>query len=140
MVGDDAAIRHGHLARRAMQVARPRVIAEPGPPGQDVVERRGRQRAHRGKARQPLLEVGDDCLGARLLQHDLADPNGVRIARSPPGQISMTAAIPADERSTDSSGTRGRRHPPAFYHAAKKRGRPVTEPPPPSTTNYRRAY
>jgi len=76
-------LRGDHLGAR-LQVARARVVPEPGPRGEHVVERRDREVLHRRELRHPALPVRDHRLDARLLQHDLADPDRVRIARLAP--------------------------------------------------------
>ncbi len=73
--------------RAGVQVARARVVPEPGPRREHVVERRGRERGHRRKPRHPAFPVRDHGGHPRLLQHDLADPDRVRVARAPPRQI-----------------------------------------------------
>ncbi len=91
--------RHG--LRTRMQVARARVIAEPGPRREHVVERRPRECADRRKLRHPALPVRDHGRDARLLQHDLADPDRVRIARSPPREIASHGRVVRDDRAAD---------------------------------------
>lgn len=88
-------------ARPRPQVARARVVAESGPRGEHVVQRCGCERAHRRKLRHPLLPVRDDGLHARLLQHDLADPDRVRVARRAPGQIPPSPREVRDDRRCD---------------------------------------
>src|SRR6266478_5913386 len=56
---------------RAMQVAGPRVIAEPRPQMQHRIHRCIGERAHVGEAAHETLKVGNDGRDLRLLQHDL---------------------------------------------------------------------
>ncbi len=86
-----------------VQVARARVVAEPGPRGEHVVERRRGERVHRRKLRHPPLPVGNHGLDARLLQHDLADPDRVGIARTAPGQVAAVTLVVRDDSSRDAS-------------------------------------
>ncbi|CAN5415737.1 hypothetical protein BH11MYX1_BH11MYX1_23840 [soil metagenome] len=76
-----------------LQVARARVVAEPRPRGEHVVERSRRERAHGRKLRHPPLPVRDHGLDACLLQHDLADPDRVWIARPAPRQVSLDRRV-----------------------------------------------
>src|SRR5262249_58148497 len=85
-------VRHvavANLLRGAMKIARARVVAEPGPQPEHLVEWRSRQRAHRRKTRHPALPIRDHRLDARLLQHDLADPDGIGVARAAPGKVTL---------------------------------------------------
>ena len=91
----------GDRLRALLEVARARVVAEPGPRGEHVVERRGRERGHRRKLRHPALPVRDHRRDARLLQHDLADPDRVRIARAAPRQIALHLTVVRDDRARD---------------------------------------
>ncbi|ACY19029.1 hypothetical protein Hoch_6561 [Haliangium ochraceum DSM 14365] len=94
-----------HLLGAAVQIARPRVVAEPRPLRQDVVERRLGQRRDGGKARQPAFEIRDHGRHPGLLQHDLGDPDRVGIAAAAPRQVALGAA----EISDHAFGERGRR-------------------------------
>ena len=95
------------LARAAVQVARARVVAEAGPGGEDVVERRVGEGPHRREARHPALPVRDHRRDAGLLQHDLADPDRVGIARATPGQVASGAAVVGDDGGGDGGGVGG---------------------------------
>ena len=48
----------GHRAGAGMQIAGARVIAEPGPDLEHVIERRRGQRLHVGPARQEVRKIG----------------------------------------------------------------------------------
>ncbi len=75
--------RSRHRPRAGMQVAGARVVAEPGPEPQHVVERRRRQRADVRPAREEAREIGPDRLHGGLLQHDFGQPDPVGIVASP---------------------------------------------------------
>lgn len=92
-----AGVAGGDVARRRVQVARPRVVTEPGPQREDVVEGRLGQRIHRRKARHPAVPVGGHGLEPRLLRHHLADPDGVGVARLAPRQGSPVTAIESQD-------------------------------------------
>ena len=100
--GKDAA----HVARDGLgafvQVARARVVAEPSPRRQNVVERRRRQGVDGRPAAQERDVVRDDRLHGRLLQHDLAQPDAVGIGSHPgssaPRQIAPLRVVPAEQR------------------------------------------
>ena len=109
---------HEHL-RRALQVAGARVVAEPGPQVQHFVERRRRELAHVGKARDEALVVAGDRSDLRLLQHDLGDPDAVRRAVALPRQVLAPVAFvparaaPARTRAALTTSRRGRPSPAA---------------------------
>jgi hypothetical protein len=90
-----------HRSRAGVQVARARVVPEPGPRGEHVVERRPGERRHRRKPRHPALPVRDHRLDPRLLQHDLADPDRIRIPRPPPRQVALHARVVSDHSRRD---------------------------------------
>ena len=82
----------------AAQVPRPRVVAQARPEAQHVVEARLAQRAHVGEAGHEALVEGDDGLHLGLLEHDLAHPDGVGIARAAPGEIAGLPRVPGEQR------------------------------------------
>ena len=88
-------------ARAVPQVARSRVVAEPAPRREHVVERgTGKRRCGR-ELRHPPVPVRDDGRDPGLLQHDLADPDRVRIACSPPRQIAFCRRVVRDHGGRD---------------------------------------
>src|ERR1035437_1495872 len=101
----------GDALRGAAQVAGARVVAEAAPQGQHVVFGGGGQGCHGGEACEEAAIVRDDGLRAGLLQHDLADPDGVRIARVAPGKIAMAAGVPGEQEAADVVTGRGRFNP-----------------------------
>jgi len=93
-----------HRLRARVEVARARVVAEPGPRPEHVVERRRSERSHRRKLLHPAGPVRDHRLHAGLLQHHLADPDGVRVARGSPGEVATYASIVRDDGFGDGAG------------------------------------
>jgi hypothetical protein len=93
-----------HLARTRVKVACARVVAEPGPRSEHVVEWCLRERRHRREPRHPALPVRDHRLHACLLQHDLADPDRIWVARAPPRQVAAHDRVVRDGRARDGSG------------------------------------
>ncbi len=87
--------------RAGVEVARARVVAQARPRGEHVVERRGRERAERRERGHPAPPVRHDGLDPRLLQHDLADPDRVRITRAPPRQVATNALEMRDDGGRD---------------------------------------
>src|SRR6266481_5575415 len=84
---------------RAMQVAGPRVIAEPRPQMQHLIDRCIGERAHVGEAAHETLKVGNDGCDLRLLQHDLGHPHAIRRAVLLPGKVvAPVAGVPLKER------------------------------------------
>jgi hypothetical protein len=96
-----AAPRIRNLSCAVPQVARARVIPEACPHGEHVVERGRGERLDRRKPRHPAFPVRDHGLHAGLLQHDLADPDRIRIARTAPRQVTPGAAVMRDDRAGD---------------------------------------
>src|SRR6185312_6198447 len=79
-----------HLARhdlcRLVQVAGARVVAEPRPGGEHVVEGCRGECFHRRPAFQELAIIAGDRLNGGLLQHDLAQPHVIGIGAPAPGR------------------------------------------------------
>jgi hypothetical protein len=118
-----AAVAVDDVAGAAVQVAGAAVVAEPGPVGEDVVERRVGQALHRREAAHPALPVGDDGGHPRLLQHDLGDPDRVRVAAPSPRQVALHLQEVVDDRGRDlDDGAGGRR--PGHGGAPYRTGRP----------------
>ena len=110
VAGQAAAEPRDHLGGAAVQVAGARVVAEPGPRREDVVEGRRRQVGDRREPGHPPLPVRDDGRDPGLLQHDLADPDRVGIAGPPPRQVAARAPVVGDDPGGDVGGVgRGRR-------------------------------
>ncbi len=85
--------------RRAMQQMRAPVVAQPAPLLEHALDRRGGEARHVGKRRDETLVIGNDGRDLRLLQHDLGQPDAIRIARVLPGQIVAAGApLPGDQR------------------------------------------
>ncbi len=87
--------------RRLSQVASTAVITESLPQSQHVVFIGGGKVAHGGEAIQKPFVVRHDGHDRRLLEHDLADPDPIRIGRAPPRQIACVPFIPMDELPTE---------------------------------------
>ena len=115
--------------RAAVQVARAAVVAEAAPQREHVVERRGGERAHVGKAGQEARVVVEHRRHLRLLQHDLRQPDAVRVAAALPGQVvAAVLALPRDHLRGEapprrgapaSAGSAARRRPPDRLGAAR---------------------
>jgi hypothetical protein len=84
-----------------VEVARPRVVPQARPRGEHVVERGVRERRHRREPGHPTLPVRDHRRDPGLLQHDLADPDRIRVAGAPPRQIALDLREVADHRGRD---------------------------------------
>ena len=91
-----------HRDRAGMQIARARIIAEPGPHPQHVILRGAAERGDIRPARQKLLEIRPDRFDAGLLQHDFRQPDPVRISplarRRPPRQPAAMAVVPVEQQ------------------------------------------
>ena len=89
-----AAVAFDDGAGAGMQIAGARVIAEPRPGFQHLLERRRRERAHVAPAREKAGVIRRDGLDRRLLQHDLGKPDAVGIGAFRPAP--RATAAPAD--------------------------------------------
>ena len=89
-LGDD------HLCRR-VQLPCAAVVAEAFPQPQHVLFVGGGQSADIRQCDNEPLEVVADRGHLRLLQHDLADPDAVGVARLPPGQVAGMFGIPGKQ-------------------------------------------
>jgi hypothetical protein len=67
----------GHLPRGLLQAARPRVVSEAAPHGQDFLLGGAGQRGNIRKALEKPAIIRDHGFHARLLQHDFRDPYAV---------------------------------------------------------------
>ncbi len=100
VIGENAAMRFGHFAGAFQQVARAGVVAEAGPGGHHLGILGGRQRLDPGPAAGEIEEIGDDGGDGGLLQHDLAEPDPVRVGPiaaawgHAPGQHAGVAVVP----------------------------------------------
>ncbi len=100
-VGEAAAMSFRHGARTSMQVAGARVVAEPGPGRQHVVDRRGGERRDGRPALDEAAEIVAHGGDGGLLQHDLGKPDDIRIGprsgRGAPGEGATMAVVPAKQ-------------------------------------------
>src|SRR5262249_44281589 len=105
------ALDHGLGA--GVQMSRARIIAEPGPELEHVLERRRRERAHARPARGKTREIGYDRLGRGLLQHDLGEPDAIGVGpvagQCAPGKLAAVAVVPSQEIGAEISAVRARR-------------------------------
>src|SRR5207245_7834138 len=109
-----------------MHVARTRVIAEPGPQVEHVIDGRVGKRAHGRKSLQEALIVGNYRCDLRLLQHDLRHPDAIGRAVALPGKIVPTlAGVPLDQCGRDSGG--GHSAPAAVARPSSARRRAVPD-------------
>jgi Ca-activated chloride channel homolog len=73
-----------HDLSRPMEIAGPRVVAQPLPEAEEFIFRRARQRLRVWEPGEPPPVVGHHGVYPRLLKHDLRDEDGPRIPRLPP--------------------------------------------------------
>ena len=99
-----------HRLGAGMQISRARVIAEPGPQPEHLLERRRGQRPHVRPARGEAGEIGRDRLHGGLLQHDLGEPHAIRDRasrrRHPPRQRAAMAVVPGEQVAAGSGRSR----------------------------------
>ena len=88
-------------AGASVQITRPRVIAEPGPDPQHVIEAGCGERGHARPALNKAREIRRDRLDRGLLQHDLGQPDpigiGPRTFARPPRQNPPMAVVPGEQ-------------------------------------------
>ena len=95
---------------RGVQMVRAAVIAEPAPESQHVVERCRGQSGDIGKTVEETPVVRQRRRDLRLLQHDLRQPDPVRVARVLPGEVPAAVhSLPRDEARGERPGHRVRR-------------------------------
>src|SRR5262245_38546993 len=88
-------------SRAGAQVSCARVIAEPGPDPQHVIETCFGERSHGRPAQKKSGVIGSDRLHRGLLQHDLRQPHtvGIRSLAAPcaPGQYAGMPVVPGQQ-------------------------------------------
>ena len=101
-----------HRNGAGMQIARARIVAEPGPHPQHVVLRGAAERGDIRPARQKLLEIRPDRFDAGLLQHDFGQPDPIRIGplarRRPPRQPTAVTVVPVEQQRRAGGARNGR--------------------------------
>ena len=78
-----------------------RVIAQAGPKAQDGLLACAREFVNGGQGSQPSFPIRDDGGGLGLLEHDFADPNGVRVAGAAPREIACVGGVPVKQTGGD---------------------------------------
>jgi hypothetical protein len=91
-----------------VQVAGAAVVAESLPEAQHLLFGGGGQVAQGGEGVQEAVEVRHDGGDGRLLKHDLADPDVVRVAAAAPGQVAPSGLEPGEQALTDPAAQSGR--------------------------------
>lgn len=84
-----------HDFRARVKIAGPCVISKALPRMQNLGFGSGRKRGCVREASQPTMVIRDHCLHLCLLQHELRNCYGIRVARAAPGQFAAMASIPA---------------------------------------------
>ena len=111
IIRDFAPVALQDLPGSPMEVARPRVVPQPLPHFEHVVQRGLGQGLHVGKSPEPPFQVGDDRLDLRLLQHGFRDPNHVGIAAGSPGEGTLGSPGPVEQTDGNLARIRGTHHP-----------------------------
>jgi hypothetical protein len=97
LVRDFPRVTFHDLSRRRLQASSARVVAEPLPGGEHGVLGRSGERLERREALHPALVVRDRRRDLRLLQHDLAHPDRVRVPGSAKGEVTAVFPVPGDQ-------------------------------------------
>ena len=82
---------------RLVEVSCPRIIAEPLPDLQDLIEIRCCKGFDRREPFEPTLIIRNDRIHLGLLEHDLRDPDFIGIFRPPPGEVTLRFGVPGEE-------------------------------------------
>src|SRR5580658_1389058 len=111
-----------HRAGTRVKISCSRVVAEARPQAQHVVQIGRREGIDGGKSAYEGFIVGYDGGDRCLLQHDLAEPDSIRIRRpsslGAPGHVAAMAVIPGEQ---GASGEDGGRHAPGYDEATANR-------------------
>ena len=102
-LGQVASTMLGHKPGSLVQHACAPVIAQAAPKSENLLLRREGKRNQRGKPRQKRTISLDNNSHARLLQHDLRDPDRIGIGTLPPWQIAAIAHVPGEQMSAQFS-------------------------------------
>ncbi len=92
-----------NISRAAMKQTRASIVAQATPRPEHVILIRRCQQIHGREAPQEIPVIGLYRLDPRLLQHDLRDPNGVRVPRPPPAQVTLRPFKPRFKRASQLS-------------------------------------
>ncbi len=98
IVGQSSAVSIGHLPRPGVKRSGPAVIAETAPRTQHLVLRGTGQGRGVREALEESLEVRNDRRHPGLLEHDLGDPDRVRIVRASPREVPSVFPVPTEQR------------------------------------------
>ncbi|MNC37835.1 hypothetical protein D3C75_864170 [compost metagenome] len=94
VIRDLSAVQLLDLPRRMLQIPGTRIIAQSLPAFKHFFFRRIRQRLHRRETLDKPVEIRNDCVYSRLLQHNFRYPDIIRIAVAPPWQVPFLPMIP----------------------------------------------
>ncbi len=94
IIGKPAPVALDDLPRRAVEISGPRVVSEPLPRLQHLIQIRSRQRLDVREASQEALVEGAHGVQPRLLRHHLGDPYPVGLAAGAPRHIPLAGLEP----------------------------------------------
>jgi hypothetical protein len=78
-------------------MSRSGIVAKVLPEFQDLIRPRFGKGPHRWKFREKAEIIGDDGLHLSLLEHDLGDPDEIRVMGVPPRKIPGMNGIPSEQ-------------------------------------------
>src|SRR5579864_7761069 len=90
-----------HLLGCFLKIPCARIVAQPGPSSQQVVLFDGYQSVDIRESIEEALVIRYDRGDTRLLQHDLGNPDAIRIARAAPGQVALVLPVPIQNAAAD---------------------------------------
>ena len=96
--GEDAPVLRDDHLRRLLQVAHAGVVAKALPELREPPLFARGERGDIGQLRKEAGVVAPDGLHARLLEHDLRQPDMIRLPVLPPGQIPVAGRVPAQQQ------------------------------------------
>lgn len=99
-----------HNFRGGVQMASACVIAESLPRVQDVIFRGSGQGGEIGEPTEPVIIIWDHGSDLCLLEHELGDEDGIRVAGPAPGKLAAVTRIPAQDRAAEAAEVFWRNH------------------------------
>lgn len=96
-VGELSAVLVHNRRSSLVQIPGTAVVAQAGPDFQDIVDPSSRQDMHCRESSEEPLVVRQDRGHLRLLEHDFAKPNSVRVFGASPGKVATTPVVPRQQ-------------------------------------------
>ena len=85
------------LLCRGMEVSGSGIVAQVLPEFQDLIRPRFRKGPYRWKSREKAEIIGDNRVHLSLLEHDLGNPDEIRLVGVPPREIPGMSGVPSEQ-------------------------------------------